>query len=949
MIKKLMLTLSALTLCFGAFAQSGRTCATDEFHKQQVALHPEIRIDEARLKADIERYMKGQVATSAGHMAGTASKTAIDSSGYTAPWPADNAQYHIPMVVHVIYEGATSSSTTLTDNDIYKMVDRLNTYYNQTDPALGGIINPFKPYVGNAHMTFHLANKDPQGKPTRGIVRAYSYSSNYGDESAKFDQWPPDQYLNLYLINVIGKGTVGGTVLAYATFPTDYGSNPYSQGVISRADQASITSGGNIYTVAHEIGHFMYLYHVWNSNGKGAEEMPPYVPGSVATCGDDEVDDTPPTYGHFYTGCSKLYDTACATGYFKDYDSTTFYTITGDTGIIASNRLRIDSMRAKTKFSSSATNVIGQSFTTKAVVTPLQSISVFVDTANTGAVTTMTLLNAAGALIVGNSVNTQTTNVTPVITYNFSGVVLNPNTTYRFRINRVSGSDSFKVFTDTINKYPGGQLYTGAGANTPISGSDLYFVINQLRRIDYPDTANTQNIMDYSSCTSEMFTKGQVGRMRAAIRSDVGLRYKLISDANLAKTGILDTVTKTFIAPKDITPTALFTVSRNFTCAGSTTPITFTNRSYNDTTDVAAWTFDKGASNATSSNTVSVGNTFNEIGWVNASLTVTGNNTPGSSTYTRKDLVYVADPVGTTPYFEEFTAGSAKIDQYPIFNYFDNPNYRWELYDKAGFYDKTCIRFKNFDVRDEVAVTQGLALNTAAQSPRGLYADFFTPAFDLSNFTGNCFMDFLSAGSFRTTKTSYMNDSLLISYSTDCGSSWRFLTKLKYAELANNGYQNTEFEPSWYGSWKEHSYDVPLQARTNATYFRFRYNPGTDNAYLKYGGLDFGTGNNFYMDRLHITSDPLGVENGVIVKLGMTVMPNPTNGAATIRLNGGDNSEAQVNVTDVTGKLVYRTSAIRKAITTEIEIPATALRVKGMYLVHVITNGATETQKLVVY
>ena len=34
---------------------------------------------------------------------------------------------------------------------------------------------------------------------------------------------------------------------------------------------------------------------------------------------------------------------------------------------------------------------------------------------------------------------------------------------------------------------------------------------------------------------------------------------------------------------------------------------------------------------------------------------------------------------------------------------------------------------------------------------------------------------------------------------------------------------------------------------------------------------------------------------------------------------------------------------------TRTQIPATAIAVKGMYLVKVVTNGATETQKLVVY
>jgi hypothetical protein len=189
-----------------------------------------------------------------------------------------------------------------------------------------------------------------------------------------------------------------------------------------------------------------------------------------------------------------------------------------------------------------------------------------------------------------------------------------------------------------------------------------------------------------------------------------------------------------------------------------------------------------------------------------------------------------------------------------------------------------------------------------------------------------------------------MNDVLEIFSSTDCGSIWTSEAKMTKGQIANNGLVGYFFVPGWMGHWKEQSF--PITARGPSTFFRFRYTAGPD-VPDNTGG--FGTGNNFYIDRIQITSNPLGVKNGVIVNLGMSVSPNPTSGNATISLNGGDNSTAEVNVTDVTGKVVYRTSAVRKAANTKIEIPASALTVKGMYLVQVVTNGATETQKLVVY
>ncbi len=860
----------------------------------------------------------------------------------------------------------------------------------------------------------------------------------------------------------------------------------YILGVISRADQASVATGGIAYTIAHEIGHFLSLYHVWNSNGQEVEGT---------TCGDDEVDDTPPTRGHFSCGNTQLYDTVCSSGYFKEYDSADYYHITRLTGNIESNR--VVTTGSATSFPDSIT-IVGQSFIPD-TTDFLQNITVRVGAdSRSGDVTSMSLYTIGGAL-VGTSTNTQTITPGQILTYNFpttiqlvanssykfvinrvsggiglfsfdvndsnkyaggtlyrgttantsvsssdlyfavkatvrnvaanltsnktvwnnstltggpsiigqtitvgtAGVairsiklifsttslagdsvalgiydaagslvatsdghrviagdattfafqlpVLTAYKTYKFVINKVKGAGVFSVQLNNTNPYSGGVMYSGPNAATPVPGSDLYFdiAITRLRRFDYPDTNNTQNIMDYSSCNSEMFTKGQIARMRATLRSDVGNRYKLISDANLARTGVLDTVTGNFITPPDITPTALFTVNRNFTCQGSG-PITFTNRSYNDTIASATWNFDKGADVPTSSTIANATPTFNDTGWVTATLIVSGNNTPGSSTYTRKDLVYVASPNGITPYVEEFNPGN-QLGKFPVFNYFDNPNYRWELYN-AGVFDFTSIRFKNYDIRDKASVLNGLALNTAPQSPRGLFADFYTPAYnlDVAPFDNKCFLSFFSAGAFRTNKPNEMNDSLLISYSTNCGQTWSTLGKLKYGDLANNGYRDDQFVPQ-YNEWKEQSFAVPFSARSANTYFRFRYFPGTDNAYLRFGGLDFGTGNNFYLDRLAVTANPLGVVNGVIVKLGMSVQPNPTSGAATIRLNGGDNSIAEVNVTDVTGKLVFHTSAVRKATTTEIEIPASAIAAKGMYLVHVVTNGATQTQKLVAY
>ena len=925
MIRKAILTLGVLAATASAYAQSKQPCATDDFYREQKAHFPGIAAQEAQLKADIDKYITNRLSNP------NAKTTHHDG---TPSWPDDVETFHIPVVVHVISD-YTGGAANISDNDIYGMIARMNTYYSATNSGIpASIIAPFKPYIGNAHVTFHLANKDPKGKPTHGITRHFSQHAAGGDELAKMQGWAPDQYLNIWLENYIGRSVVGGVVQAYATFPTSYTDNPYSQGIISRADQA-LASGGS--TLAHEVGHFLFLYHVWNSNNAGPD---------VGVCGDDEVDDTPPTEGHFNKGC-RLYDTLCATGYFKNYDSATYEHMTGvkRRSIIDSNGVE----NIDVQYSDSPANFIGQTFTTDTAASYLGSISVLVNSVTKGGALQMSLYNSTGTTLIAKSDVNPGSGGAGLLKFDFNGNMLAANTQYKFEIDTFGGGRrTYALRAASSDAYPGGIMYTGPGANTPAAGNDLYFKVERLYRIDYPDTANTQNIMDYSSCPTEMFTKGQVARMRGALRSEVGMRSKLISKGNIALTGIWDTVANVAIAPVEITPIAAFSVNRPFVCADQSTSVQFTNRSYNNWNAIQ-WTFDHGAQDPQSNVTGSLNNTFSQPGWVNVSLTAS--NTAGTETITRSNAVYAADPNPKNPigYYQEFNRStvvdSIELASFPIFNFFGT-NHKWEVVNNAGYYDNTSIRYANYDTRAYADI------NNLPESPRGDYADFYTPAFDLSNFGNVCNLSFFSAGAFRTNKPSEMNDSLEISMSLNCGLSWTPVDILKGGRLANAGYRNDRFKPNWMSEWKEQS--IPVSARTNQVFFRFRFKAGVANpATAIYGfppySAGLGTGNDFYLDRFTITNTPLGVKNGVIVNLGMNVAPNPTSGAATVSLNGGDNSKAEMTVTDVTGKLVYSSSVVRAATTTKIEIPASVLTVKGMYLVKVVTNGATETQKLVVY
>ncbi|MBC8112322.1 MAG: T9SS type A sorting domain-containing protein, partial [Verrucomicrobia bacterium] len=101
---------------------------------------------------------------------------------------------------------------------------------------------------------------------------------------------------------------------------------------------------------------------------------------------------------------------------------------------------------------------------------------------------------------------------------------------------------------------------------------------------------------------------------------------------------------------------------------------------------------------------------------------------------------------------------------------------------------------------------------------------------------------------------------------------------------------------------------------------------------------DFG--NNIYIDNIQVVL--IDVNDGKIVN----IYPNPSNGNFNLVLNFKETTDAQVYITDITGKKVFenRYSAIFKD-SQPITLPILA---PGVYLVNVSGNGFKETRKIVV-
>lgn len=734
-------------------------CHTDEVRKEILAAHPEILIREADLNKQIAEALKHIDYSRLAKRSTTTDMT--DSANF---W------YDIPVAVHIVHD---YGAEYMTDNTVFDAVKTWNIVFAKQNSDTATVIEPFKKYIGNPHIRLHLATKDPLGNPTHGITRHRTYLATNGGDKAKYDDWSPSSYLNLWFINKFSGAHTGAAAYAYQPPTADV--IPYYDGVISLYDYIV-----NDNTLNHEIGHCFFLDHPWGSNNSAGA-------GSCADGGSDNVDDTPPTLGHNVTGCTAaaLYDTACAHNYFKIY----------------------------------------------------------------------------------------------------------PN---------VAGLDSL---------------------------------------VNYPDTTNSENIMDYTYC-SKMFTKGQVERMHATLNASVAGRNHLWTDTNLLYTGAL-------AARPDLKPIPEFNTTYSsrlqmFTCPG--TQLRFTNKTWNDTVTSLVWSFSNGATTPTttiSNPTFSsfVNNAFTDGGWVNITMKATGNHS-GDTTVVFDKSVFVTDANATpaSNIVEEFNPDET-LAKWPTFNYYDN-EFKWE-HAYNGFYDNHSMKYTGFDNR----VNSALGIFPPTGMPKGDYDDFFSPAVDLTSMaSGNCNMNFFTTGASRSSNSLDINDTMIISYSVDKAKTWTTLKVMAKGDLLNKGAISTPYVPVSNADWVARTISIPAAARQNYVVFRFRYLPGVD-----HNGYEISTGNNFYLDRLNFSPNPAGVDNVVIGNLDAVVVPNPTNGNAFVVVKDAANTVAEVTVSDIAGKVIYKTSQPIVGSEARIEIPQSYIQVQGIYMVQTTTGGLTKTQKLVVY
>ncbi len=211
--------------------------------------------------------------------------------------PAPLAQdVTIPVVVHILYKGGTSTKTLPTESDVRQQLDIVSKDFRQTTKISKHEADEKEKFSEknglDTRISFCLASKDTTGKATSGVFFVPTYATNFlADDKMKSSNtggstpWNTDKFLNIWVVNF------PDTISGYAQMP---GGPPSTDGIVIDAryfgkkntdDKKFPYTEGK--TLTHLIGNYLNLYDLWSE---------------TVHCGDDGVDDTPianaPTLGN---------------------------------------------------------------------------------------------------------------------------------------------------------------------------------------------------------------------------------------------------------------------------------------------------------------------------------------------------------------------------------------------------------------------------------------------------------------------------------------------------------------------------------------------------------------------------------------------------------------------------------------------------------------------------
>lgn len=222
----------------------------------------------------------------------------VEQEAYTF---SEDHHYKLPVVFHALYWNANNPQHYIEAGHLQKLIDRVNQYYRECGVDM--------------NLEFVMATEDPEGNRLEepGVSREkWQYTTmdctsfmGSGEQRYKDLLWDTSKYVNIMLYNFSDSQILG--ISQFPWLPEPYAldgistalkganldDNPYPQCVcinnkyiydLTNDDEAYSVSDIGV-TLAHELGHFLGLYHAFNQLNNG---------NTNTTLDTDYCTDTPP-------------------------------------------------------------------------------------------------------------------------------------------------------------------------------------------------------------------------------------------------------------------------------------------------------------------------------------------------------------------------------------------------------------------------------------------------------------------------------------------------------------------------------------------------------------------------------------------------------------------------------------------------------------------------------
>ena len=398
-------------------------------------------------------------------------------------------------------------------------------------------------------------------------------------------------------------------------------------------------------------------------------------------------------------------------------------------------------------------------------------------------------------------------------------------------------------------------------SDTPVTKGFRNCTLSNTKICNPSIVENIENYMDYSYC-NKMFTEGQKTRMRTALNSSVGGRTNLWSNNNLIATGA-----------NGATPSlckADFTVDKTTICVGS--KISLTDISYNAAT---SWNWNTSGGTPSSSTLQNPEIIYNTPGTYSITLTASANGI--SDTETKTQLIKVLPSPTKLPFYEGFENYST-LNNLPNWSIYDKDgNLPFTLYSGTGYSGQKCVKLSNFN-----------------ESTSNSMDELSSPNIDLSDLLSTETMTLSFRYAYRK-KIAANSETLKLLVTGDCGDNW-----VTRKTIINTSLSPLESTTSWTPSSISDWTTVHVTSINNTYYktnFRFKFQ-FTGNG-----------GNNIYLDDINLykgsASDALvlGINENFSLLNDVEVYPNPTEGELNIHFSIPSNSDVEMKIQDVSGKI----------------------------------------------